>query len=59
MSNYCPDCGCHTSRGICSNCQEELYIIENQIEYITEPLSQEFMDKAKEQKEYLEKRKGT
>lgn len=43
---YCADCGCRTSNGTCSNCQEELYIVENQWEYMDKPVSQEFMDKA-------------
>jgi len=49
MRGYCVDCGCPTSNGICSNCQEELYIIENQAEYIDEPVSNEFAEKAVEQ----------
>lgn len=49
MSNYCEDCGCRTSNGVCSNCQEELYILENQGEYIDFPLSNEFMAKAAKQ----------
>lgn len=53
-NNYCEDCGCRTNNGICSNCQEELYIIENQSEFIEEPLSKEFTDKAKEQRKYLD-----
>lgn len=53
---YCPDCGCRTDRGICSNCQEELYILENQAEFITEPVSDEFAGKAEQQKEYLKMR---
>ncbi len=56
MSNYCPDCGSRTGGGICSNCQEELWILENQSEYIDE-VSQEFADKAKEQQKELNKRK--
>jgi len=55
MSNYCPDCGGRTSNGVCSNCQEELWILENQSEYIDE-VSQEFADKAKEQQKELKKR---
>lgn len=49
MNNYCSDCGCRTSNGVCSNCQEELYIMENQSEFITEPLSEGFIKKANEQ----------
>jgi hypothetical protein len=54
---FCQDCGCRTSGGVCSNCQEELYIIENQYEYIDQPLSAGFQKKAKEQKQYLKERK--
>ena len=50
---YCEDCGCKVYGGICSNCQEELYIVENQSEYIENPLSNEFLQKAKEQKERI------
>lgn len=56
MGRYCENCGCLLSGGICSNCQEELYIIENQSEYIEKPLSEEFMRKANEQKEELKRR---
>ena len=49
----CPDCGCGTSNGVCSNCQEELYIIENQSEYIIEPLSDDFSRRARQQQEYI------
>jgi len=49
MTNYCEDCGCRTSGGVCSNCQEELYIMNEQSDYIDGPLSQEFTDKAADQ----------
>ena len=55
--SHCVNCGCKKSGGICSNCHEELYIIENQSEYIDFPLSDEFLKKAKEQKEEIERRK--
>jgi hypothetical protein len=58
-SNYCADCGCRTSNGICSNCQEELYILEFQSEWIDGPLSDEFMTTAREQRKYLETTNGT
>ena len=54
---HCEDCGCRTSSGVCSNCQEELYIMSEQSEFIEGPLSQEFVDKANEQKELLKSRK--
>jgi hypothetical protein len=47
--SHCPDCGCRTNNGLCSNCHEEAYIIENQGEYIDSPVSQEFSDKAAKQ----------
>lgn len=56
MSNYCPDCGGKTSAGVCSNCQEELYILENQSEYIEE-VSPEFAEKAEEQQRELDRRR--
>lgn len=57
MSSYCPDCGLRAcNNGVCSNCQEELYIIENQSEWIDEPLSQEFTDEAAAQRRYLNRR---
>lgn len=57
MSSYCPDCGCRTSSGICSNCQEELHILTFQNEHIDQ-LSQKFMDKATKQKKLLAKEKA-
>lgn len=54
----CPDCGCRLSNGICSNCQEELFILTYQGEYITEPISDDFAAKAQEQQEYLKQRKS-
>ncbi len=57
MSDYCPDCGCRRSGGICSNCQEELYILTEQADYIDQPVSDEFANKADEQEKYLKKQK--
>lgn len=53
---YCEDCGCRTSSGVCSNCQEELYIVQNQTEHIEAPLSKEFLAKVEEQEELLKQR---
>jgi hypothetical protein len=53
---YCPDCGGRTSSGVCSNCQEELYILNEQSEWLTEGVSEEFAAKATEQKEELRRR---
>jgi len=52
----CEDCGCKIYGGICSNCHEELYIIENQSEYIDTPLSNDFLKKAKKQRRALNER---
>lgn len=57
MAERCEDCGCRLSGGICSNCQEELYIVTEQAEFIDGPLSKEFLEKADEQKELLKQRK--
>ena len=55
--SYCQDCGLRAvNRGVCSNCQEELYILEYQSEYIDGPLSAEFMDEAARQQRYLRDR---
>ena len=45
----CRDCGCRLEGGICSNCQEELFICTYQGEYIDTPLSDNFRQKAAEQ----------
>lgn len=50
MSSYCEDCGCTTNNGVCSNCQEELYIFENQNEFMVKPMSEEFEKKVIEQR---------
>jgi hypothetical protein len=47
---YCDDCGCRTSNGICSGCMEELYILENQAEFIDFRPSDEFLDAAVQQR---------
>lgn len=55
----CEDCGCRlSSSGVCSNCHEELYILEEQAEFV-ERVSPEFQTKAEEQKRKIEEaRKG-
>ena len=45
----CDDCGCRIYNQTCSNCNEELYIYENQGEFIAR-LSEEFLKKVEEQK---------
>lgn len=46
----CENCGCRVYSGICSNCCEELYILEHQAADIEQPLSEEFLAKAAEQR---------
>ncbi len=57
MKKYCTDCGCRLCNGVCSNCQEELYILENQNEWIDCPVSDEFIEKARDQKRIVKRRK--
>ncbi len=56
-SKYCENCGTILECGICSNCQEELFILAFQGEDIQEPLSNEFYEKAEEQKEEVKNAK--
>jgi len=53
----CEDCGNKLYGGVCSNCQEELYIVQEQAEFIEAPLSSSFLEKVAEQEELLEVRK--
>jgi hypothetical protein len=55
MSGKCPECGCRTSDGVCSNCQEELYILREQGEFV-ESVSAEFVEKVIEQEKFLKER---
>ena len=50
MGDYCENCGTRKRSGICSNCYEELYILECQYEYVDHPVSEEFRIKAAEQR---------
>lgn len=54
----CDDCGTRLSGGICPNCQEELHIYETQIlpDGPEMNLSNEFIEKVKEQKEDIKKK---
>lgn len=51
----CQDCGCSTSNGICSNCQEELYIDTYQSEEYDYPPNKDFREKVAEQREYVDR----
>lgn len=53
----CENCGCGMSSGLCSNCDEEAYIMENQSEWAPEEgYSEGFADKAREQ--FKNRKKG-
>lgn len=55
---YCNNCGCKTSNDICSNCHEELWITEYQGDFIDyDHLSEDFVDKVKEQRRQIRKDK--
>lgn len=55
MSNYCEDCGCKVYSGRCTNCHEELFILDQYYEQEMEPPSEdsEFMKKVREQEKEL------
>jgi uncharacterized Zn finger protein (UPF0148 family) len=55
---YCEDCGNKLSDGTCPNCQEELYIFENQYEDLPEKISDEFSDKINSQKKDKDNKKN-
>lgn len=51
MPNYCEDCGCKVFSGRCTNCHEELYILDQYYEQdipLPDPKS-EFMQKVYKQ----------
>lgn len=52
--SHCENCGTKKYGGICSNCQEELYIFTNQYEHMVKPISDEFADKILKQREEIE-----
>ena len=48
--SHCVNCGTKLSSGVCQWCQEELYIVNEQYEYLP-PLSDEFVEKVDKQKQ--------
>ena len=54
--SHCEDCGTKTYNGICQNCHEELYILDNQYEFMDKPISQQFMELADQQAKQVESR---
>ena len=64
MSNYCEDCGCKVYNGRCTNCHEELYILDQydelrgtdyELPYPDE--DSDFMKKAKQCQEDVERKR--
>ena len=55
MAKYCEDCGCKVYGNGCTNCNEELYILDQYDELEMERPSEDtdFMKKAREQQERL------
>ena len=56
--NYCEDCGSKVYDGRCTNCHEELYILDQYIELDMTPPdeSTEFMKKVKEQNKQIKQK---
>lgn len=50
MATYCEDCGCKVYSGRCTNCHEELYILDQYIEQGMELPDEdsEFMQKVRD-----------
>jgi hypothetical protein len=62
MSNYCEDCGCKVYSGRCTNCHEELYILDQYYEQDMElpDENSDFMQKVNEQQKAVsEKERST
>ena len=53
----CENCGTKLSHGICPNCQEELYIVEEQYEDLG-PLSDAFVEKVRQQRKEVQQREA-
>lgn len=57
---YCEDCGCKVFNGRCTNCHEELYILDQYIEQDMELPAEdsEFMRKVAEQERQVANNKN-
>ena len=55
MAQYCEDCGCKVYGNWCTNCNEELYILDqyDELEMERPREDTDFMKKAREQQERL------
>lgn len=58
MSKHCEDCGTKMWGAMCPNCDEELCIETYQGEFIEGPLSEEWQDSVKQQKERVAERQA-
>lgn len=59
MANNCEDCGCRVYSGKCTNCHEELYIVEQYAEQgMNLPKENtEFMKRVREQEKSINEKK--
>lgn len=55
MTNYCEDCGCKVYSGKCTNCHEELYMLDQYYEQDMELPNENsaFMKKVSEQEKSI------
>ena len=55
MPNYCEDCGCKVYSGRCTNCNEELYILDQYYEQEMKLPDEDsdFMNKVNEQQKSI------
>lgn len=58
MNKTCLDCGSRLNNGRCSNCQEELIINDDQMGEDPMPVSNDWKEKVKQQREIVKKRKN-
>ena len=54
---YCPDCGCKSYGGACTNCHEEIYIMQQHLEDPCCKLSDKFIKTVERQREEIDKAK--
>lgn len=58
MSKTCLDCGSRLNNGRCSNCHEELIINDDQMGEDPMPVSNDWKEKVKQQREIVKKNKN-
>lgn len=57
MSKYCENCGCKEYNGLCTNCDEESYIVD-QYHELDMPLPDEDTEFMKKYREQQKKQQG-